>query len=158
MARIHALLQKSEQEQAQRHEHEEEEPCLMQGPLYLHMPPSLPGVHQMVSAQVVHARRLRLPTEHQREDGHRHPSEHPSGRRVHHAAVPERRGEEGVELRGVGVGGVPRRPGWRVDLGVPMVVPTVAAAVLRALSQGRGRGMLARPRGGFLASELPPRP
>jgi len=33
MARIHALLQKSEQEQAQRHEHEEEEPYLMQGPL-----------------------------------------------------------------------------------------------------------------------------
>lgn len=150
MARIILIImpcfRKSEQEQAQRHEHEQEEPYLMQGPLHLHMPPSLPGVHQMIRARVrvVHARRLRLrlPTEHHREDGHRHAPEHPSGRRVHHAAVPERRGEEGVvEPRGVGVdvGGVPRgRPGWRVGLGVPMVVLAAAvAAVLRALSPGR---------------------
>nr|CAB3450472.1 unnamed protein product [Digitaria exilis] len=38
---------KSEQEQAQQHEHEEEEPYLMQRSLDLHVPPSLPGVHQV---------------------------------------------------------------------------------------------------------------
>lgn len=113
----------------------------MQGSLYLHMPPSLPGAHQMIRARVVHARHPRLPAEHQREDGHRHPSEHPAGRRrrrVQHPAVPKRRGEEGVELRGVGVGWVPQRPGWRAGLCVPMVVVVAsAAAVMRALSQGR---------------------
>jgi hypothetical protein len=51
---------------------------------------------------------------------------------LHHTAVPQRRGEEGAELRGVGVGGEPRRPGWRVGLGVPMVMAAVAAVLTLA--------------------------
>uniref|UniRef100_A0A0A9GJ87 Uncharacterized protein n=1 Tax=Arundo donax TaxID=35708 RepID=A0A0A9GJ87_ARUDO len=92
----------SEQEPAQQHEHEEEEPYLMQRPLQLHVPPSLPRA-RVVRTRVVHVRRLRLATEHPWQHGHRHPPEHPSGRRVHHAAVPKRWRKEGVELGGTGL-------------------------------------------------------
>jgi len=132
------VLQKSEQEQAEQHEHEEEEPYLMQRSFDLHVPPSLPGVHQVVRAPVVRARRLRLPSEHPRQHGHRHAPEHPSGRRVHHPAVPKRRWEEGIVLRGVGV--VPRLqwcPGRCVGVHVPVVVAAAVVAVLNSPAQSR---------------------